>query len=145
MKNCQDNVGIKKDTKFEHRVIRHNHLLWREMFVECCDSDNSSVVIARLSDPRQCECGRLLYGGLFFRLYTNVPGVSELEKEHDRLHTIAKNILEKRKDSDTRDAVINSSDTFLGLLDEIYDLLGKKAVRMRTYHPTKLPRMGPHP
>lgn len=133
-------VSIKEDTKFEHRIIRHNHLLWREMFLECCDSDNSSVVIARLSDPRQCECGRLLYGSLFFRLYINVPGVSELEEEHTRIHAMAKNILEKENNAETRDTVIASSDRFLELLDNIYKKITKKAIRMRTYHPTKLPR-----
>lgn len=138
-------VSIKEDTKFEHRIIRHNHLLWREMFLECCDNDNSSVVIARLSDPRQCECGRLLYGSLFFRLYINVSGVSELEEEHTRLHAMAKDILEKENNDVTRDTVIASSDRFLELLDNIYKRISKKAIRMRTYHPTKLPRMEPHP
>ena len=115
------------------------------MFLECCDNNNSSIVIARLSDPRQCECGRLLYGSLFFRLYTNVQGVSELEEEHAQLHAMAKNILEKENDEVTRETVIASSDRFLELLDDIYKQIATKAIRMRTSHPTKLPRVEPHP
>ena len=138
-------MSIRKDIKFEHRIIRHNHLLWREMFLDCCDNTNNSVIIDRLSDPRQCECGKLLYGNLFFRLYGNVPRVPELEEEHKRLHMIAKSILERTKDSDTRDAVIGSSDRFLGLLDEVYGVIEKKSIRMRRLQPLKPPRMGTHP
>lgn len=118
-----------KDIELEHIVIKQNHIMWKLRFGNNHKGQANEQVINKLTDPRQCECGKLLYGSHFFTLNAGITGIEELETEHERVHAIARDIISGNNIPENIDAFILSSKKFLELLEDIYTEIEKREER----------------
>ena len=109
-----------REIELEHQVIKQNHLLWKLKFGDTYQNQLDDSLLNKLTDPRQCECGRLLYGSHFFSINADIVGVEELESEHEKVHSIAKELIQGGKIAENLDNFVLSSKKFLELLDKVY-------------------------
>ena len=120
-----------REIELEHQVIKQNHLLWKLKFNDTYQKQLNDLLINKLTDPRQCECGRLLYGSHFFSINADIAGIEELESEHENVHALAKDVITDRLISGRLDDLASSSKKFLELLDSVYTEIEKQYERKR--------------
>ena len=120
-----------REIELEHHVIEQNHLLWKLKFSDTYKKQLNDLLVNKLIDPRQCECGRLLYGSHFFSMNSGITGIDELESEHEKVHVIAKELIQGGKISENFDNLTSSSKKFLELLDSVYMEIEKQYKKKR--------------
>lgn len=120
-----------REIELERQVIRQNHLLWKLKFNDTYQKQLSDLLINKLTDPRQCECGKLLYGSHFFSINADIAGVEELENEHEKVHALAKEVIIARLTPANLDNLALSSKKFLELLDSVYTEIEKQYEKKR--------------
>jgi diguanylate cyclase (GGDEF)-like protein/PAS domain S-box-containing protein len=78
--------------EFEHRR-------WMEVLKECMSRDNSSEMLLELN-PRECRFGRWFFSEKAQKRYRYIEQFPLIEGIHDRIHTLAKDMLVAKSEED---------------------------------------------
>ena len=79
-------------------TARLDHLEWKRKLKSSLEDSGEAAEELAISH-KDCELGKWLYSRGLHK-YDHFPLILELEKTHEELHTIARNILQKRDSGD---------------------------------------------